>query len=353
METTNIVDADALAADLSPLPAQSDQTPWPVARWPRGDLETTDPAQTGRYLDRAFDLERDEGVTYALVIVQGGRLVYERYAHGANENYLQYSWSMAKSFTHALVGLLEAQGRLSLHDPMPVPEWQAADDPRRAITWHDMLRMRDGLDFVEDYVDGGVSDVIAMLFGEGRGDAGAYAAAKPLAHAPGAHFNYSSGTTNVICRALGRIVGGGPTGMLRFMHQHLFDPLGMRTPTPRFDAAGTFIGSSFLLATPHDFARFGLLYLRGGEWDGAQLLPRAWVDYARSPSYVDDEQGYGAHWWLHPERNGWFMASGYDGQRILVAPDKDLVLVRLGRTDADHAPAIWRNLDALVDTLPG
>lgn len=348
----DIVRPDSIAAELTALPAQQADVPWPVQRWPRGTLDAVDVEQTRQHLEQAFELEPGEGVTYALVIVQRGRLVFERYAHGANENYLQYSWSMAKSFTHALVGLAAQQGRLSIYDPMPVPEWQADDDPRRAITWHDMLRMRDGLDFVEDYVDGGVSDVIAMLFADGRLDAGAYAAAKALAHAPGTHFNYSSGTTNVICRALARIVGGGPTGMLRFMQERLFEPLGMRTPTPRFDNAGTFIGSSFLLATPHDFARFGLLYLRGGAWAGAQLLPRAWVDYARTPSYRDEEQGYGAHWWLHPSRSGWFMASGYDGQRILLVPDKDLVVVRLGRTDAEHAPSIWANLDALVDGLP-
>ncbi|XOV83299.1 MAG: serine hydrolase domain-containing protein [bacterium] len=339
------------ASETVPLPAQQQGVPWPVGRWPVGALESENPAGTHKYLEQAFSLRAGEGVTYALVIIQRGRLVFERYDHGANEGYLQYSWSMAKSFVHALVGLLVMDTKIAIHQPIPVPEWQRQDDPRRRITWHDMLRMRDGLDFVEDYIDDGVSDVINMLFGAGRGDVGTYAARCQAKYSPGEQFNYSSGTTNIICRALADIVGNGPSGMLQFMEQRLFGPLGMRSPTPKFDAAGTFIGSSYLLATPQDFARFGLLYLRGGLWNGQRILPSSWVDYARTLTYQDPEQGYGAHWWVYPDRPGWFYASGYDGQRILLVPEKDLVIVRCGRTDAEHAPAIWANIDRLVETL--
>jgi CubicO group peptidase (beta-lactamase class C family) len=338
-------------AALAALPGQSQAVPWPVGRWPQGELESVNQTGTQKYLDQAFALRPGEGVTYGLVLIQRGKLVYERYEHGANDGYLQYSWSMAKSFVHAIVGLLVLDGKINVSQPIPVPEWQNQDDPRRLITWHDMLCMRDGLDFVEDYVDDGVSDVINMLFAQGRSDVGAYAAGRAAKYLPGERFNYSSGTTNIICRELARIVGDGPTGMLRFMEQRLFAPLGMRSPTPKFDAAGTFIGSSYLLATPQDFAKFGLLYLRGGIWDGQQILSSEWIDYARTPTYADPEQGYGAHWWLYPERPGWFYASGYDGQRILLVPEKDLVVVRCGRTDAEHAPAIWANIDRLVDTL--
>ena len=337
--------------ELVALPAQPNAVPWPVGRWPQGTLESENQAGTQKYLDQAFALRAGEGVTYGLVLIQHGKLVYERYGHGANDGYLQYSWSMAKSFVHALVGLLVLDGKIDVKQAIPVPEWQREDDPRRLITWHDMLSMRDGLDFVEDYVDDGVSDVINMLFAQGRSDVGAYAASRAAKYLPGERFNYSSGTTNIICRELARIVGDGPTGMLRFMEQRLFAPLGMRSPTPKFDAAGTFIGSSYLLATPQDFAKFGLLYLRGGTWDGQQILPSEWIDYARTPTNTDPEQGYGAHWWLYPERPGWFYASGYDGQRILLVPEKDLVVVRCGRTDAEHAPAIWANIDRLVETL--
>jgi CubicO group peptidase (beta-lactamase class C family) len=160
-------------------------------------------------------------------------------------------------------------------------------------------------------------------------------------------FAYSSGTTNIICRILRDIVGG-PTEMLQFMDRKLFAPLGMRTPTPRFDAAGTFIGSSFLFATPQDFARFGYLYLRDGVWNGQRILPAGWVDAARRPSFASAEEAYGAHWWLVPDRHEHFCASGYDGQRILVAPDKDVVAVRVGRTDIDHIEPVWRTLNDIV-----
>ncbi len=346
-----LVNSELLDAALPSLPAQPANVPWPEFDFPRGVIQATDESAAEKYLNQAFALREGEGLTHALLIMQRGRMVHEQYAHGANNMYLQYSWSMAKSVVHALVGLLVADGRLALHEPLAVPEWQASTDPRNKITLDHLLRMRDGLDFSEDYVDGKASDVIPMLFVDGRHDTGGYTASKPLAYDPGTRFNYSSGTTNVICRLLGQIIGGGPTGMLNFMQERLFGPLGMRSPTPKFDSSGTFIGSSYLLAAPQDFIRFGLLYLRGGEWNGQQILPKEWVDYARSESYRDPEQAYGAHWWLHHQRPGWFYASGYDGQRILLVPEKDLVVVRCGRTDAAHAPAIWANIDRLVDAL--
>lgn len=343
----SIVAPESIAGDLHPLPDQPADVPWPTDAWPRGVLD----AETSAFADSLFDLEPGQGFTYALLVVKNGRLVYERYEHGSTAMYLQYSWSMAKSVTQALVGILAGQDRVSLYDPVAAPEWRAADDPRREITLDQLLRMSSGLEFNEDYVDGAVSDVIPMLLGEGRDDTGAFAASKPLVHPPGHHWSYSSGTTNVICRLLRDVVGNGPTGMNAFMEEHLFRPLGMRTPTPRYDTSGTFIGSSFLFAIPQDFARFGLLYLRGGRWEDRRILPEGWVDYARTTTWDDGTEAYGAHWWLRPGRSSWFMASGYDGQRILVAPDKDAVVVRCGRTSADAIEPVWSRLFDLVDRL--
>ena len=129
---------------------------------------------------------------------------------------------------------------------------------------------------------------------EGRHDTGAFAANKPLLHKPGTQWSYSSGTTNIICRILKEVVGDGASGMLRFMNDELFEPIGIKTATPKFDTSGTFIGSSFLFATPRDFARFGLLYLRGGTWDGTEIVTPDWVDYARTVTYLDETQAYGA-----------------------------------------------------------
>jgi CubicO group peptidase (beta-lactamase class C family) len=134
------------------------------------------------------------------------------------------------------------------------------------------------------------------------------------------------------------------------MEEHLFRLLGMRTPTPRYDTSGTFIGSSFLFAIPQDFARFGYLYLRDGVWDGQRILPEGWVDYARTETYRDEKDCYGAHWWLRPD-SSWFMASGYDGQRILIAPDKDAIVVRCGRTNVDQIEPIWDKINDLIEEL--
>ena len=329
---------------LIELPKQPKNTAWPTASWPRSSS-----SEITALGDSLFDLSETQGVTYSLLVVKNGELVFERYDAGANPIYLQYSWSMAKSMVHALIGILVRQGRIDIYAPANVPEWE--NDSRKNITVDQLLRMSSGLKFSEDYVDGHTSDVIAMLQFEGRHDTGAFSANMPLIHQPGAHWSYASGTTNIICRILKDIVGGGASGMLRFMNDELFEPIGMRSASPKFDTAGTFIGSSFLFATPQDFARFGLLYLRDGIWQGKQILPRGWVDYARTPTYRDEEYSYGAHWWQRPDKPEWFYCGGYDGQRILCVPEKDVVIVRCGRTVVDEMPAISEKLYRIADAL--
>ena len=137
--------------------------------------------------------------------------------------------------------------------------------------------------------------------------------------------------------------------MLQFMNDELFEPIGMRTATPKFDTSGTFIGSSFLFATPQDFARFGLLYLRGGSWDGREIVSPQWVDYARSPTYKDDEYCYGAQWWMDAKDISRFYCGGYDGQRILCVPQKDMIVVRCGRTPEAEAPYLWGKVNELIE----
>ncbi|MBC8187106.1 MAG: serine hydrolase [Proteobacteria bacterium] len=346
IDRSDLFAPSSLGKDLHPLPAHPAGLEWPTEQWPRAEATPDTIARA----DSLFALDPDQGVTYALLVIREGRLIYERYDAGANPIYMQYSWSMAKSVVHALVGILAGQGKIDLYEPVAVPEWQAPDDPRRQITLDQLLRMSSGLSFTEDYVDGEASDVIAMLMFDGRDDTGAYAANKSALHAPDDQWSYSSGTTNIICRILRDLVGNGPTGMNAFMEKYLFRPIGMRTPTPRYDTSGTFVGSSFLFAIPQDFARFGYLYLRDGVWDGQRILPEGWVDYARTLTYEDEEQSYGAHWWLRPNSN-WFMASGYDGQRILIAPDKDTMVVRCGRTNVDAIAPIWNRLNELVEEL--
>lgn len=343
---------------LLPLPDQPAGVSWPTREWPE---RIGVGGRALELLDAMFvDAERF-AITYAVVIIRSGELVYERYANAlpswtgpdkvVDAETPLLSWSMAKSITHAAVGMLVGDGRLDPSTPAPVAAW--ADDGRRAITLDDLLCMRDGLDFVEDYVDDGVSNVIEMLFGPGTDDVATYATDRPLRHSPGAVFNYSSGTSNIVARVVGDAVGGGETGMRDFLRDRLFDPIGMRSAEPRFDAAGTFVGSSYVYATARDFAKFGLLYLRDGVWDARRLLPVGWVDHARTPRSIDAENGrpYGAHWWVVDDEHGTFWASGYEGQMIACVPDRDLVIVRLGRTDASLGPNLYQWRADLTEAL--
>ncbi len=306
-------------------------------------------------LDRAFDDAGPLTETHAVVVVLGGQIVAERY-HGAVPHFgrspepvtaesLLLSWSMAKSMLHAAVGLLVGDGLLDLDVPVDVPEWSDGGDPRHAITLRQLLAMRDGLDFVEDYVDERASDVIEMLFGSGQSDTAHFAADRPLAAAPGERFHYSSGTSNIISSIVARVVGHGHR-YEEFLRSRLFAPLNMRSAVPEFDASGTWVASSYVRATARDFARFGLLYLRDGVWDGVGVLPAGWVDYGRTMVSNDPVDGpYGAHWWgVEGDTFGSFRAAGYEGQSITICPALDLVVVRLGKTEAAHDPDLtkWR-----------
>jgi len=335
-------------ADAAPaLPEQPVGVPWPLPEWPCAPPETGGQALADAVRE-LFDPAREAelGRQHALVVVQGGRIVAERYGPESGPDVPHISWSMAKSILHAAVGIAVARGLLDPEAPAPVPEWSTPGDPRAAITLEHLLRMSSGLRFAEDYVDPESSDVIQMLFGRGRDDVAGFAAAMPLAHPPGTVWSYSSGTSNLVARILGAAVGG-PDACRRLLQEELFGPLGMRSAEARFDAAGTFIGSSFVFATARDFARFGLLYLRGGRFGPRRVLPRSWVDHARTPT-PGSAGRYGAHFWLETDDLGTFCASGFRGQRIAVVPGLDLVLVRLGDTPTEQAPALLAALSRVV-----
>jgi CubicO group peptidase (beta-lactamase class C family) len=335
-------------------PPQPAGVPWPTETWPAAppaaDVDT-DALQ--RAVDRLMSQPPEFGITLALAVVHRGLLVAEAYGPDTDEHTTLISWSMAKSIVHALAGILVTDGRLMLDEPAAVAEW-AADD-RSRITPRHLLAMTPGLRFVEDYVDAGTSHCIDMLFGGGQSDVAGYAAALPLDHPPGTSWNYSSGTTNIVSRILGDLVGGGAGGMRAFMAERLFEPLSMRSAEPRFDATGTFLGSSFVYATARDFARFGYLYLRGGQWATERLLPETWVEYGRTPVPVvpdDEDFGYGAHWWLWRDQPGLFGAHGYEGQYTLVDPARDLVVVRLGKTPAELRPNLVDELRTIIGAVP-
>ena len=324
--------------------------PWPAAEWPRAG----GPTGLADAVDAAF-CDPALAETQAVVVVAGGRVVAERYA-GALARFdgppdpvtpdtPMISWSMAKSMLHFVVGTLVDEGVLDPDDEAPVAEWEGAEDPRREIRLADLLGMRDGLEWAENYTARGASDVIEMLFGAGKDDVAGYAAARPATAAPGERFNYSSGTSNIVSRVVADQVGHG--GAYRdYLADRLFGPVGMASATPTLDPTGTWVASSFVHATALDFARFGLLYLRGGEWDGQPLVSRAWADTAQRPLSVDPSDGslYSWHWWVTGDEYGTYWASGYEGQMVCVAPGLDAVVVRLGKSPEESGPAFaqWR-----------
>lgn len=326
-------------------------------------------------LDEMFARPPEQGTSLAFVARRGGETIVERYGHQAANEFepektidatsTLLSWSMAKSITHAAVGLLVADGLLDVDAPAPVPEWE---DTRKAeITLLNLLEMRSGLHFVEEYVDdvdGEKSNCLEMLFGGTDPSFAHYAAMQPLDHSPGEVFNYSSGTTNIVCRIIGDIVVGGPggdpdarrTAIEEFLRTRLFEPAGMSSATATFDDAGDFVGSSYVYATALDFARFGELYLHDGVGDlgrGDRILPAGWTEQARTWSGHDDDSGlgYGRHFWLWPGFPGSFACSGYEGQFIVVLPDRDLVMVHLGKTVIAHNPGLRMRLVRLAELL--
>ena len=258
---------------LPPVPAQPDGLAFPTNGWPTGPApDGLTPLIDEVFADRtAPDVEERHGRSLAFVAIHEGRLVAEAYGPTAGPDEQLISWSMAKSITQALVGILVGDGRLDLHAPVLLDGWEGADDPRSAITMDHLLRMVPGTEFNEDYVDAGTSHCIEMLFGSGNPDMAAYTAALPSIAPPDTVFNYSSGTTVLVCKLLADLVGTGQA-FETWMRDVLLDPLGIEARLT-FDDAGTWVGSSFLHATARDFAKFGLLYAR--RWGVGRQAPAA------------------------------------------------------------------------------
>lgn len=296
----------------------------------------------------------DDNVTLAQLVLHKGEVVSEFYGPDVTAETTLISWSMAKSITHALVGIAQMEGFLHVDNSNLFPEWK--QDDRRNITLQQLLEMRSGLSWVEDYVDGDASDVIEMLFGSGVHDNAGYAIAQPLVSIPGSEWVYSSGTTNIITRLLGNVLGDTPgshENMERFMRTKLFGAITMQAE-PKFDSVGTFVGSSYVYATAREFAKFGQLYLNDGKWDGKRILPEGWVNHARKQHVLDEEAGlgYGAHWWTLPGEHNSLVASGYEGQYIMVIPERDVVVVRLGKTVAAKRNSVVAGLREVIEQFP-
>ena len=288
------------------------------------------------------DAERERLGTRAVVVVQDGKLIAERYAPGFGRRTPQLGWSMSKSVTNLLVGRLVQEGVVKLGDDHLRPEWT---DERSGITIDDLLRMTGGLKWDETYDLG--TPITQMLYDEP--DMASFVASQPAAHAPGTYQQYSSGSTTLLCSVLGDKVYQAHHGhqphqahkAADLPRRDVFAPLGLSSAVMEPDASGTPVCSSYMWATPRDWAAVGQFALQDGVWHGERLLPRGWM--RRSTKAVDvetDSKGYAAGWWANKMPDGSlvqpklpkdaYFAEGHDGQWIIVVPSEKLVVVRLG-----------------------
>ncbi len=312
--------APVVAERLLPLPPQPDGIPFPTTTWPDGTLPANVDADALAEL-MAEALEGDQfRIIEAALVIHGGELVFESYGNGYDGEDPHVSWSVAKSVTHALLGVLTAEDRINVMAPAPVPAWQGDEDPRSTITPDMLARMSSGLEWNE------AGDVLSLVFSSDANVASSFQIERELASEPDTTFNYSTGSTAVNGKIMADIVGTGDE-FEAWAKEKLFDPLGIQSVELEFDVDGNWIAGFGANMTARDFARFGLLYLRDGVWDGTRILPEGWVDYARTPSITNDD--YGSGFWLDSYSEGAFSAQGFRGQKVIVIPDHDMVVVVL------------------------
>jgi CubicO group peptidase (beta-lactamase class C family) len=332
-------------------------------RWPLGDdFATRMITNNSRsYLDSAISFvfkqqyHNKKVYTRAVVVLQNGAIVAEQYGQGYNKNSKFLGWSMAKSITGALIGILVKGGKLNVAAPAPVTAWKNTNDNRHAITLENLLQQTSGLDFNENY--NSYSNATNMLFK--KADMAGYTASLPLKTVPGSEFYYSSGNSNILSGIVRTTVG--EKDYHAFPHTALFHKLGMYHTLLEPDASGTFVGSSYIYASARDYARFGLLYLNNGVANGEQILPEDWVRKTVIPSTVNKLKNYGYQFWLNgldpndaskkefsEAPADMFYADGYGGQRIYIIPSLQLVIVRMGLNKFDEHQFLKILLSAFV-----
>jgi CubicO group peptidase (beta-lactamase class C family) len=325
---------DVLALDYPdvPLPqGDPDTIPWPV-----GDrLSDSVPAGINMevlnsMLDNVFEDTVAYKGTFAVTVVYRDQIVAERYRNDMGPENLFLSWSMAKSFTNAMVGSMVREGLIDINNPVSIDEW--AKDGRRDITLDDLMQMTSGLEFSEAYYKARLTNTTTMLLK--NGDMGDYAVSKKLLFKPDSVWSYSSGSSNIIQYYL-RTAFSSHDEYLAWPRRAIFNKTGMRSVVWEVDASGTFVGSSYLYATMRDYARFGLLYLHNGNWLGEQIFPEDWVRYTTTPAPGSGGE-YGALFWLNKSGefpdlpDDLYYCDGYEGQRIFILPGQELVIVRTG-----------------------
>lgn len=297
-------------------------------------FNTIDYAKLNAAVANAFDKKGTKNKrTRSVLVLYKDKIIAEKYDTGFDKNSKILGWSMTKSITATLFGILQKQGKYDINKPAPIPEW--ATDERATITTNDLLHMNSGLEWEEDYNN--ISDVTKMLFQEQ--DMSRSQLLKPAQFKPNTHWKYSSGTTNLLSGIL-RKQFKTHQEYLDFWYSALIDKIGMNSMLVETDMAGNYVGSSYGWATTRDWAKFGLLYLHKGNWNGEQLFAESWAKYVATPTNTSNGE-YGAQFWLNAGGDlpdvpkDVYYADGYQGQRVYIIPSHDLVVVRMGLSKMD------------------
>jgi CubicO group peptidase (beta-lactamase class C family) len=339
----------ATKVSFKPVPVRSALPAAATQPWPMGDVLGDEPlpAEVDRgALSAALDFVFDDSAhtvpqtTRAMVVVYKGRIVAERYRPPFKQDTRHISWSMGKSITAALVGILVGQGHFKLEDPAPLAEWQGAADSRRRITIADLLHMSGGLKFESP------ADPAAMFTDRdnhryvyfGAVDVFDYSVSRELEHPPGTVWRYRNCDPLSLGKIIRQTVEARGEEYLTFPQRALFDRIGMRHMVLETDPYGNFIMTGFDYGTARDWARFGLLHLNDGVWQGERILPKGWIDTITAPAPADPDKKYGGLFWLN--RGGqyetlprdMFWPAGHHGQVVLVIPSCEMVIVRLGHS---------------------
>lgn len=329
--------------------------------------------QLARAVDELF-AEEGLGETRAVLVMSDGEIAAERYSEGYDKDTRFISWSMAKTITAVLIGMLVADGKLSLDDPAPIDFWQRAGEPRGAITLRHLLQMRSGLRHTEAGEVPYESSEVRMLFLDGRDDMAKWAKEQPLEAEPGEKFEYSSNTTVILADIAADALtdSSKPDARRRavdeYLKERLFDPLEMASMVAEYDASGTLIGGSLMHATARDYAKFGeFLRRKGRAPDGEQLVPQRWVEAMVAPSPASEQYGFqtwlnrplgqkGAEWGhpLFPERApaSLFAMIGHMGQYVLVSPEQRVTMVRLGHSTSEEREAMLQEAADVIALYP-
>lgn len=309
-------------------PDFADIVGWPMGNRLPDSIKNLSLKPLEQIADNLIEKQHYGGYAFSFLVLHKGVPILEKYNKGIGPNTRLLSWSMAKSFTSALTGIMVMDGKLDIHQPAAISQWQ--EDERKNITINDLLQMQSGLEWNEEY--GNRSDVTVML--HETADFAAYAFNKPPAFSPGTHWYYSSGSTNII-NYLMRKVFHNDNDYYSFAAERLFNKIGMSGAVFETDASGTQVGSSYIYATTRDYARFALLYLQDGMYNGERILPEGWVEYTTTAA-SDSKGRYGAGFWLNLDHSmqaaptSMYRCQGHNGQRIFIFPEQQMAIVVLG-----------------------